>query len=302
MKIIKPNFFDEFHCLANNCKNTCCANWEIEIDNKSLLKYSNTKKLENIDDYSIKKNKNYIFKTQNNRCIFLDDDNLCKIVKKYGDKYLCEICNEFPRFYINLKTYRFVGLGLDCEKVVEIVLNLNNAISFNISETNKKFDTNEDKRFIKFNEILSLTKKYSYFYDFVINYLNLSNIKDSLNNFDFIYETFNIKKIQNINFEWLNGDSKKLFTYTINNFIHKQNFSDIALKNLFICFLYKHYFDNRIKSNEKTIIKYSIFMAICCDSLVNLNNHNITENISKFVRQVEDNFENIKLLFNLFLC
>ena len=51
MKIVKPNYFDEFYCLADKCKNTCCKNWEIEIDSKSLLKYSNTCELKNIDDY-----------------------------------------------------------------------------------------------------------------------------------------------------------------------------------------------------------------------------------------------------------
>lgn len=305
MKIVKPNYFDEFYCLADKCKNTCCKNWEIEIDSKSLLKYSNTCELKNIDDYSIKKNNNFIFKTKNSRCVFLDDDNLCKLVKKYGNKFLCEVCTEFPRFYINLKTYSFVGLGLDCEKVASIVLNSNENISFNLSETSRKFDKNEDTIFEKFININNLLVSSNSFNDFVFEIFNLFDLTNThystniLVDKDILTSTLNLDKISCIDFEWQSENSKSIFKYAINNICTEIYLNDTQLKNLFISFLYKHYFDNRIKNNEKTIILYSLLMTLCCNSLLSLDKSNIYQNISCLVRQIEDDYKNLLQIFNL---
>ena len=305
MKIVKPNYFDEFYCLADKCQNTCCANWDILLDSKSLSKYSNTSGLEKIDNYCIKKNNDYIFKSKNNKCVFLDDDNLCKLIKKYGNKYLCEVCTEFPRFYINLKTYSFVGLGLDCEKVASIVLNLKENISFNLTKTNRKFDKNEDTIFEKFKDINNLLVNSNSFNEFVFEVLNLFDLANThcntniLLDRNFLSLTLNLDKINNIKFEWQNENAKSIFKYAIDNICTNIYLSDTQLKNLFICFLYKHYFDSRIKNKEKEMILYAIFMTLCCNSLLSLDKSNISQNISYLVRQIEDDYQNFLQIFNL---
>ena len=32
MKYHKPSFFDQFKCIGSACTDTCCAGWEIEVD------------------------------------------------------------------------------------------------------------------------------------------------------------------------------------------------------------------------------------------------------------------------------
>ena len=39
MRYLKPDFYDEFSCLAGACPKTCCAGWQIVIDETSLDKY-----------------------------------------------------------------------------------------------------------------------------------------------------------------------------------------------------------------------------------------------------------------------
>ena len=31
-----PDYYKEFHCIADQCEETCCAGWQIMIDKKSL--------------------------------------------------------------------------------------------------------------------------------------------------------------------------------------------------------------------------------------------------------------------------
>ena len=39
MQITRPDYYKEFTCIADVCPDTCCAGWQIVIDEKSLKKY-----------------------------------------------------------------------------------------------------------------------------------------------------------------------------------------------------------------------------------------------------------------------
>lgn len=34
-----PDYFDEFECIAGRCRHSCCAGWEVEIDEKTFDYY-----------------------------------------------------------------------------------------------------------------------------------------------------------------------------------------------------------------------------------------------------------------------
>ena len=96
MKFIKPNFYDAFHCTAAACSDTCCAGWEIDVDPDTVEYYENLEgelgdrlreELCDLPDGTV------CFRLgENERCPFLDDDNLCELILKLGDDALCEIC------------------------------------------------------------------------------------------------------------------------------------------------------------------------------------------------------------------
>lgn len=39
---IKPNFYDEFHCIADQCSMTCCMQWKIAVDDETVSKWKGT--------------------------------------------------------------------------------------------------------------------------------------------------------------------------------------------------------------------------------------------------------------------
>ena len=39
MKQVWPNYYSRFSCIAQNCKHTCCAGWEIDVDKDTLAYY-----------------------------------------------------------------------------------------------------------------------------------------------------------------------------------------------------------------------------------------------------------------------
>ena len=34
-----PAYYEKFHCIAGECEDTCCAGWEIDIDDESYRFY-----------------------------------------------------------------------------------------------------------------------------------------------------------------------------------------------------------------------------------------------------------------------
>ena len=121
MKYYYFNYISAFKCKAGECKHNCCKGWVIPIDTKSLNKYS---KLSAIDqdfvnnvDYNNKR-----FNQENANCKFLDQSNLCKIINKYGESYLCNTCKTHPRFKNFYKSFIEVGGGASCEEMARLIV------------------------------------------------------------------------------------------------------------------------------------------------------------------------------------
>ena len=73
MRYRKPKYYSDFQCIAGSCPDTCCAGWQIVIDEESLEKYGKiksdfgTRLLNSIDWYQ------GIFEQYNRRCSFLNE-------------------------------------------------------------------------------------------------------------------------------------------------------------------------------------------------------------------------------------
>ncbi len=133
---VKPYFYDNFVCKADKCGDTCCAGWEIDIDNDTLQKYNNVK-----GDFSevlrsgISLNDSlYSFRLkENERCWFLAENGLCDIYSNLGKDFLCDICREHPRFYNYYDNSIEKGLGLCCERVCEMLFENDNPFFLSVS-------------------------------------------------------------------------------------------------------------------------------------------------------------------------
>ncbi|MBQ2933179.1 MAG: flagellin lysine-N-methylase [Clostridia bacterium] len=121
---IRPDYYDDFKCIAGECQHNCCIGWEIDIDDDTLLKYNNATsclkaKLQQsiiVDLYA------HFALTEDERCPFLNSDNLCELILYGGEDMLCQICRDHPRFYNEVYGIIEKGIGLCCEGAANIIL------------------------------------------------------------------------------------------------------------------------------------------------------------------------------------
>ena len=130
MKEYVLNYYHEFKCIANECKHTCCAGWDMYIDENTLNLYKNdssdfAKTLNS--GINFKKSK---FKTdKTGRCAFLNKDGLCDLITNLGEQSLCQICRDHPRFKCFYKNVQETGLGFCCEQATKIILSYKDKIT-----------------------------------------------------------------------------------------------------------------------------------------------------------------------------
>ena len=132
-----PCYAASFKCIADKCKNSCCAQLEIEVDGDTLLRYEalcepqRTKILDTVN----KTAEGAVFFTDcDKRCLNLNKDGLCRIILECGEGYLCDICREHPRFYNSFScrsshgAYQRceMGLGMACEAAAALILESEN--------------------------------------------------------------------------------------------------------------------------------------------------------------------------------
>ncbi len=133
MKLFAPNYYKEFKCMASRCSHNCCIGWEIDVDEVSLEKYKKVdgefgKKLAESIEFQPLENggeqfDNPHFKLgEDERCPFLNSENLCEIIINCGENHLCQICADHPRFRNFYENSTEIGLGLCCEAAAEIAL------------------------------------------------------------------------------------------------------------------------------------------------------------------------------------
>lgn len=146
MKLRKPSYYDEFHCIGSACSDTCCANWEIEVDEESAARYTALGGMlgERMKQHLIvEENEAYFAMDENRRCPFLNQENLCDLILECGEDILCDICREHPRHYEWFGDYTEVGLGLCCEEAGRLLLSQEEPLTF-LTEVQEESETGTD--------------------------------------------------------------------------------------------------------------------------------------------------------------
>lgn len=136
-----PTYFNEFQCIGGACEDTCCAGWNITIDQKTFKKYKKESNL-NIKkelQKNIKRNRsadvnefNYgQFKMDdNNACTMLTKDGLCSIQNILGAEALCHTCTVYPREIATINNIFEKTLTLSCPEAARIILNRPEGLDF----------------------------------------------------------------------------------------------------------------------------------------------------------------------------
>lgn len=162
MKTVAPDYYRDFHCKAGNCRHTCCAGWEIDIDEETYAYYKSldgslAKKL--TDSISDDGTPHFILQGTDERCPMLTDGGLCEIISAYGEAALCQICADHPRFRNFYCDRTEIGLGLCCEAAGELILGRKDKtrlIPLSDDGENKPTDSRDSKLFEKRNDIIGI--------------------------------------------------------------------------------------------------------------------------------------------------
>ena len=153
MQITRPDYYKEFSCIAGACPDTCCAGWQIVIDEKSLKKYQHLKgpfrnRLHNDINW-----KEHVFRQYNRRCAFLNDDNLCDIYSEAGKRMLCDTCRKYPRHIEEFEGLREYSLSLSCPEAARILLCKKEKTHFQTAQVPSEEENYEDFDYLLFTAL-----------------------------------------------------------------------------------------------------------------------------------------------------
>ena len=129
MKEYFLSYYPKFTCIAGDCKHTCCAGWEIQIDQNSLDRYIKEQSdFGKVLKEGINYKKSQFKRDKNKRCALLNDKGLCELITNLGEASLCQVCKDHPRFRSFFSDRTEVGLGFCCEQATRIILSYKDKI------------------------------------------------------------------------------------------------------------------------------------------------------------------------------
>ncbi len=125
MKLRKPSYFDQFQCIAAACPDSCCKEWEVQVDDASAARYLSMEG--NLGDrlrgVLRREDGGYLMTIEDGRCPMWRADGLCRIQAELGEEALCHTCREFPRLLHDYGDFQERTLELSCPEAARLILN-----------------------------------------------------------------------------------------------------------------------------------------------------------------------------------
>ena len=129
MLISKPSYFDAFRCIASACPDSCCKEWDVQVDAAAAEYYRSLsgplgdrlrEVLKDVDGETV-------MEITEGRCPMWRQDGLCRIQAELGESALCKTCREFPRLTHDYGDFIEKGLELSCPEAARIILSATDA-------------------------------------------------------------------------------------------------------------------------------------------------------------------------------
>ena len=124
MKRFVPDWYQDFHCIASQCRHSCCIGWEVDVDPEALARYQAVGGPfgERLRQNIAQEDCPHFILGEGERCPFLNEDDLCDIYIELGEDALCQICTDHPRWRNWFADRLEEGLGLCCEEAARLLL------------------------------------------------------------------------------------------------------------------------------------------------------------------------------------
>ncbi len=141
-KDLRPAYYDNFQCLAADCRINCCKGWRITFNKKDYLSLKRQELSPELNERlnsglrRIRKGplaEKYYgeFTMESGACPLLREDGLCLYQRERGQKGLPDVCRTYPRSEAYLPSgYLERSLSPSCEGVLALLWELPEGIEF----------------------------------------------------------------------------------------------------------------------------------------------------------------------------
>lgn len=186
--IIKSDVFNNFSCLAEKCKFTCCQKWKIYLSKNDYLKLKNiktadketkekicryVKRIKNGTDHVNDSTYAELKLREDKYCDFLKD-GLCSLQISLGYSALPLICRSFPRMIMGSKTFGIENhLTSACEEAVRLLIDHPDKITVYMEEISNERELPSDYTIYISDEDLLQRPILEYYWDIRVMCINI---------------------------------------------------------------------------------------------------------------------------------
>lgn len=124
MEIFIPKYYQDFHCIAAACPDSCCKEWEVDVDETAAAFYRALPGSLGEDLRQVLKDTETgtVMTIREGRCPMWQQDGLCRIQAELGHDALCQVCQQFPRLSHDYGDFIEYGLELSCPEAARLIL------------------------------------------------------------------------------------------------------------------------------------------------------------------------------------
>lgn len=290
MKTFVPHYYSAFNCIAGECRHSCCVGWEIDIDPLTLQKYNSIltpfgKKIR--DNIDFQDGCTCFRLNGDERCPFLNEQNLCDIILSLGEDYLCDICKDHPRFRNFYSGRTEAGLGLCCEEACRIILSDEHPFSLVSDDENDEILTEDEQDFLCRRDLVFNLVENS---DSVFTAIRKINEMYKINPFELDLQTvFDFySSLEMLDISW----QDKLLSLKNSQAAQSDNIAERAFLNLYKYFIFRHTtVDNFFGGLKFAEISVKLIYSIC--ERADFSFENICETARMYSSEIEYSDENI---------
>ena len=123
MMIRYPKYFTHFSCIASDCPDSCCKEWEVAVDEASAAYYKSLPGQlgDRLRQVIREEDGLYLMTIENGRCPMWRQDGLCTIQAQHGHQALCQTCRDFPRLKHEYEGFTEQDLELSCPEAARLI-------------------------------------------------------------------------------------------------------------------------------------------------------------------------------------
>ena len=131
---LQPVYMRRFVCDGRRCGSLCCcAKWGVALDAATLARYEGRPELLHELKKGLERSEatgGWIMRHEDGRCVFLREDGLCSLHRRFGIGAISDVCAEYPRKMHEVGDTLDRALCLSCPVAAEGVLFTEEPLAF----------------------------------------------------------------------------------------------------------------------------------------------------------------------------